>query len=73
MMRLLAAAVFTVLPVESSAANATRGLKVRREDARVGRCSDQTYSGIQSKTKIDGSHLVTAVLFLCKHVLNVAF
>jgi len=32
MMRLLAAAVFTVLPVESSAANATRGLKVRRED-----------------------------------------
>ena len=32
MMRLLAA-VFTVLPMESSAANATRGLKVRREDA----------------------------------------
>ena len=36
MMRLLAAAVFTVLPVESSAANATGGLKVRREDMRVG-------------------------------------
>eukprot|EP00435_Cladocopium_sp_Y103_P038024 s836_g10.t1 len=35
MMRLLAAAVFTVLPVESSAANATRGLKVRREEDTV--------------------------------------